>query len=166
MESQTFFLKKISKFFYWKHLKKPGKIWQKDFLKRSGCKKTVSHPERDPGKFRNRPLALMHYDAVRIARTIIGNPPGNRDQLAFGRRDILDTHRYRNAVRPAAVGSNPECLVSERKDRAAMGNAARVHLAGTVHGNAGISFRCVGDLHLQEPGKLAAVKNADLFRDC
>jgi hypothetical protein len=126
----------------------------------------VSHPERDPGKFRNRPLALMHYDTVRIARTIIGNPPGNRDQLPFGRRDILDTHRDRNTVDSAAVGGNPECLVSEGEDRAAMGNPARVHLAGTVHGNAGISFRCFEYHHLQEPGKLAAVKNADLFRDC
>jgi hypothetical protein len=107
----------------------------------------------------------MHYDAVRIARTIISNPPGNRDKLAFGRRDILDTHRDRNAADSAAVGSNPKCLVSEREDRAAMGNPARVHFAGTVHGNAGISFRGFKDFHLQEPGKLAAVKNADLFRD-
>ena len=78
----------------------------------------------------------------------------------------MNSHRDRDAVSTAAVRGNPEGLVSEREDGAAMGNAARVHLAGTVHSDAGISIRCIDDLHLQEPGKLACIKDPDLLRDC
>jgi hypothetical protein len=127
--------------------------------------KNGSHPECNTGKFRNRPIAFMNQDPVRIARTIVRNPPCNRDQFPFCRCNVMDAHRDRNAVDPAAVRGYPECLVSEREDGAPMGNAARVHLTGAVHGDTGIPFRCLKDLHLQEPGKLAAVKHADLFFD-
>lgn len=47
-----------------------------------------------------------------------------------------------------------------------MGNATRVHLADTVHGDPGVPVRCFKDLHTEQPGKLACVERVDLLRDC
>ena len=119
-----------------------GKISGKNF-----DREKFSHPERNTHKFRDRSFALMHHHAVRVAGTIVRNSPGNRDQLPLGRCYVLDAHRDGDAVLPAAVRGNPECLVGKRKDGPAMGNAARVQLAGTVHNNAGETIGCLRDLH-------------------
>jgi hypothetical protein len=140
------------------------KNYRKNFKKLFGRKS--SNPERHTGKFRNRALPFMNHDTVRVAGSIICHPPGNRDQLPSGRCYVLDAHGNRNAVRPAAVSGNPECLIGEREDGAAMGNAARVHLAGTVHGNAGETFGCFKNFHTQKLGKLTGIEDPDLFSDC
>jgi hypothetical protein len=147
MDFQRNFRQKIFRFFFLVRifLKKNHQQILKKILKKTGRK--ISHTERYTRKFRNQPISLMHHNAIRVAGAVIRNPPGNRDQFPFCRCDILDAHRDRNAVSPAAVGGNPEGLVSEREDGAAMGNTARVHFTRTVHGDAGVSFSRFHDLH-------------------
>ena len=122
--------------------------------------------ERDTGKFSNQAFTFMDQDTVCVAGAVVCDPPGNRDKFPFCRRDILDAHRNRDTVIPAAVGSYAESLVGEREDGATMGNTSRVPFTNTVHSNKGVPIRCFKDLHFQKPGKLACIEDPDLLLDC